>query len=133
MYIDNELVLADGQDITSSALSENVVRLAQDFGKGEPMALVVNVLEDFAGGGSLVVSMQHDDNAVFSSATTLVSSASYAAAALAAGAQIVLPIPPSSIPDQDYGAAYFTVTGDAFTAGSVQAQIMTLNLVNTAP
>lgn len=132
-FLDNELVVSDGQEISASGLSENVVPLPQNFGKGEPMALVLNVLEAFVGDGVMTISVQHDDNLVFSSATTLITSGSYEADDLAAGVQIVLPIPPTDIPDEDYGGAYYTLASGSFTAGKVQAQFTPLSCVNTAP
>ncbi|MBF0589019.1 MAG: hypothetical protein HQL53_07830 [Magnetococcales bacterium] len=97
MFIDKNLELADGQALTASAASTNVIDLGsdRDIGAGTPMYVVLQV--DTAADGTTTdetyqFDIQTDDNVSFSSAGSLFSrTISYGD--LTAGAQFVFPMP----------------------------------------
>ena len=93
MFIDSKQAFSDGQALTATAVSTNVIDLGvdRDIGPGEHMAVMVSSSVD-AGGTSptLQVVVQTDDNDSFSSATTIGTSS--VTADLVAGQKIVVPI-----------------------------------------
>lgn len=97
MLIDSRLEFSDGQALTATAASTNVINLSQDrnIGPGRTMyvVLTVDVAADYTTEDeTYAVAVQTDDNAAFSSATTI-ASRTIAAADLAAGAKHVIGFP----------------------------------------
>lgn len=93
MFIDSKQAFADGQVLTATAVSTNVIDLGVDrnIGPGEHMAVMVSSSVD-AGGTTptLQFEIQTDDNAAMSSATVI--GTSEAVGGLVAGQKIVLPL-----------------------------------------
>ncbi len=95
-YIDNLLKLSPEQALTATADSTNVIDLSidRDIGKGEAMALVINVVvaADFTTGDeTYLFQLESDDNASMTS-STIVAGGSVLAADLIVGATIAFPI-----------------------------------------
>lgn len=126
---------SDGQAITASAASTNIVDLGQpgtqpgyssamvrDIGPGEDIPLIVTVTQTFTLLTSLTITVQTDDNAGFASPTTVWTSPAYTLAQLATGAKNNLL--PDSIPlgtNERYVRLYYTVAGTAPNAGKITA------------
>ncbi len=96
MLIDSRLEFSDGQALTASAASTNIVDLGQDrdIGPGRTLYLVLTVdvaADGTTGNETYAVALETDSAADFSSATVLVSR-TIAAADLAAGSQHVIPV-----------------------------------------
>ena len=121
MLLDKQTLLSDEQALTSTAVSDNIY----DFGdlsnvpsstrKG--FKVLSQVVEDFAGGTDLTVSIETDDDETFASPTTLITSETVPLADLVAGKYILHTI----LPDKGvkrYVRANYTVNG-AMTAGKV--------------
>lgn len=100
MILDRQLSLSDGQALTATAASTDVIDFGavRQIGVGEPLYVVLNFAVG-AGGTSptMNVAFQTDDNSGFSSAATLFTSPTYAAAAMTAGTQYVYPLPVSGM------------------------------------
>ena len=93
MFIDSKQAFADGQALTSTAVSTNVIDLGVDrnIGPGEHMAVMVSSSVDAGGTNpTLQVILQTDDDAAFPSPTAIATSP--VTADLVAGQKIVLPI-----------------------------------------
>lgn len=126
---------SDGQAITASAASTNVVdlgatgtqygaaaSLVRDIGPGTEIPLIVTVTQTFTLLTSLTISVQTDDNAGFASPTTVWTSPAYTLAQLATGAKNNLL--PDSIPlgtNERYVRLYYTVAGTNPGAGKITA------------
>lgn len=117
MLLDQNAVLSDGQEITASAASQNVIDLGA-AGNAVPGALfaVCRVDEAFSGLTGLTVSLQTSDASAFTAPAEL-ASVTLAAAELGADGKIVFA---AAVPAglQRYLRAYYTVTGTA-TAGKI--------------
>jgi len=123
MYIDSQHLFSDAQALTATAASTNIIDLGGDrnIGVGEPMAVVITC--DVAMGGTsptLVVTLQADDNSSFSSASTVLALPSLSA--LAAGAQLVLPVP-QNLDTERYIRLNYTVGGTSPTVTLTAALI----------
>lgn len=97
MIVDSLLMFSDGQALTATAVSTNVVDVGSDrnIGKGEPMAIIitVGVAADFTTGDETYqFTLQTDSTDAFGSATTVIASAVIDGDQLPAGAIVVLPI-----------------------------------------
>ena len=125
--IDKQLVLSDGQDLTASAESTYYVDLsvARDIGKGQQLYVVVGVktvMDSAAEAATLTIALQNDDDTSFTDTKSLLTTQAYAESVLTAGRQpIVIPIPPDC--DQRYLRLYYTVGGENFTSGEIDAFI----------
>jgi hypothetical protein len=139
MILNKNLILAEGQAVTATAISENVIQwetlstapyesgpIARNLGAGTPIPVLMQVVEDFATLTSLTITMETADNAALSSnAVVLGSSGAIPVASLIAGYR---PTFTRFIPDatmKDYFGLRFTVTGDNATAGKITAAIAT--------
>lgn len=122
MIIDKELEFSDGQAITATAVSTNVIDLGQtvDVAPGYPLKVRVQVDTTFNNLTSLNIALQTDTVENFASETELVSK-EVALADLVAGAEIDLGIVPSTT--QQYLRLDYTVTGANPAAGAVSAFI----------
>lgn len=126
MIIDKELEFSDGQAITGTAVSTNVIDLGQtvDVAPGVPLKLRVQVDETFDNLTSLNIAVQTDTVEAFSSETILFSK-DVLAAALVAGADFDLGILPEGC--QQYLRLDYTVTGTNPAAGKVSAWVEVYN------
>ncbi len=130
--MDRTLLFSDGQAITATAASTNLVDLgaydtrmtqARDKGLGTSVPLEVTVTQSFNNLTSLTISIEGDDNAAFSSATTIWTSPAYTLAQLATGAKYLLP---DSLPaglTERYVRMKYTVAGTAPSLGKITAGV----------
>ena len=131
MIIDKQTTLSDGQAITTTADSTNVLDLAvANVNTGEPVELLCQVEEAFTASGSatLTVSLLTDDNEAFSSATTLVTTAAIGKAALVQGYNIPISFLPSNV--ERYVKLVYTVATGPMTAGKINAGIVLARQTN---
>ncbi len=120
MILDAQLLFSDAQALTVTAASTNVYDAGSDrnLGIGEKLAVQVTVDVAAAGGGTLTIALQTDDNVGFATPTTVATTAALAAAALAAGAKVILPVPPDTVIERFLRLNYtlVTMTGITVTA-----------------
>ena len=123
MYLDAQNLFSNDQDITGDAASTNVIDLGGDFDiqPGEPIHVLIQVTTTFAGGTSLIVSLQSDGDEAFGSATTDLATADIAQASLVKGYQFE--IVGLARHNEQYIRLYYDDTG-AFTAGSIVAGLI---------
>lgn len=136
MILSEELIFSDDQAIASgTVVSTNIVDLGsaeallggpaaqeQDIGKGNPVPIYIGVTEDFAGGTSVQVQVQTDDNESFSDPTVVIETAAVPTATLVAG-YVFAPIHlPRYISEQYLRLAYVVV--GTHTAGTISAGIV---------
>jgi hypothetical protein len=124
MIIDKFLQVSDGQAVTASAASTNVI----DFGQTRPntgmddrskMVITVGESATAAGAATVTFSVQDsDDGSTFADAAV---TAAIGKANLAAGRQIIIPMP---LTLRRYCRAYYTVATGPLTAGKFSAQIV---------
>lgn len=142
MIFDKETQFSDGQAITASAASTNLidlgatgtpygsaVALERDIGKGCTIPVVCMVSEAFNNLTSLKVAIEVDDNAAFSSAKE-VAARTYTLAELDGG---ILDFPSALIEgtDERYVRLYYTVTGTtAPTTGAITAGVVAARQTN---
>lgn len=137
MIMDRTLLFSDGQAITATAASTNVVDLGatgtvygassaivRDVGNGNVVEMHCGVTQSFNNLTSLTITIETDDNAAFSSAQTVWTSPAYTLAQLAVGAKQLLP---TSLPvgtNERYVRLKYTVAGTAPTAGKITAGVV---------
>jgi hypothetical protein len=135
MIFDAQNLLSDGQAITVTAPSGNVLDLGatgtplggaapleRDLGRsGVPLA--VQVTESFAGLTSLAVAVQVSDDAGFSAPVTVLESGAVPAAELQAGYLYTRDWLPRGS-DRRYLRLLYTVAGSAASAGRVTAGVV---------
>ena len=137
MIFDRTLLFSDGQAITATAASTNVVDLGatgtvvgasapiiRDIGHGTDAELSVSVTQSFNNLTSLTIAIQTDDNAAFSSATTVYTSPAYTLAQLATGAKYLLPDRMPVGVNERYVRLLYTVAGTAPTLGKITAGVV---------
>lgn len=131
MIFDAQNLFSDDQALTTTAVSTNVIDLgvAADVGPGEPLYLRIQVTTAFAGGTSLKVALQKDDNSGFSSATIVLESEVIATASLTQGYLFPLTQIPHSA-DEQYLRLNYTIVG-TMSAGAITAGIVTGHQANT--
>jgi Bbp16-like protein len=119
-YVDAQNLYSDAQALTVTAVSTNVIDHGQDrnIGIGTPLGIVITVDVSAAGGGTLTVTLQADDNVAMSSPATVATTAAIAAATLVAGYQFVIPVPPDTLTERFSRLNYTlaTMTGITLTA-----------------
>jgi hypothetical protein len=133
--LDANLVLADAQAITATAISENVIAVPArgtvpyesapmgiQWGAGTPLPMLAQVVEDFDNLTSLKVSLETSDNADLSASTVLAETGAIPLADLIAGKQLGFNYFPS-IQLSDYVGMRFTVTGTNPSQGKVTVAI----------
>jgi hypothetical protein len=134
--VDNTLVYSDGQAITATAASTNIIDhlkpgtpygwsspLMRDLGNGADIPLSVLVTQTFNNLTSLTVAFQVSDDAAFTTPVTVGQSGAIPLASLTAGSRITFP---SEIPEgttKQYSRLYYTVAGTAPTAGKIFAGV----------
>ena len=137
MIMDRTLLFSDGQAVTATAPSTNVVDLGatgtvygasapvvRDIGHGNDVELAVSVTQSFNNLTSLTISIETDDNAAFSSATTVYTSPAYTLAQLATGAKYLLPDTLPAGVNERYVRLLYTVSGIAPTTGKITAGVV---------
>lgn len=126
--LDAQLLFSDGQALTATAVSTNIIDLSsdRDVGTGEPMAVVVGFDVALAGTTPTIsVALQTDDNSSFSSPATIATGVSLSAAA--AGTKVVLPVPADTSVER-YLRLNYTLGGTTPTA-TVTAFLQPLSMV----
>lgn len=123
--IDYEGLFSNGQAITATANSTNVVDLGttKDSGPGEEIPIEVKVTEDFATLTSLKVTVYTDDAEGMGTQVELMSSAAVPVASLVAGYKFRLRLPPHGL--KRYLRLTYTVGGSNATTGKVFAGVVT--------
>lgn len=136
MIFDSTNLFSDGQAITATAASTNVIDLSptgtpvgsaaalvRDIGPGNPLPIRIHVTEAFNNLTSLTVALQVDDNSAFSSATT-VETVTIPLAELTLGAFVneIYYVPRGT--NERYVRLNYTVAGTAPTLGKVTAGIV---------
>lgn len=99
MLIDSRLEFSDGQALTATAVSNNVVDLGldRDIGPGVPMFVIITVqvaADDANANETYEAALQTDDNVSFSSASELASVTIPRGAAI--GDVFVIAVPPTN-------------------------------------
>ncbi|GGE55686.1 hypothetical protein GCM10007276_35950 [Agaricicola taiwanensis] len=139
MIFDKTTLFSDAQAVTASAASTHVVdlgatdrvlgasaNLRRDIGRGTPVPLSVQVVEDFAGLTSLTVAIQTSDDAAFGSGvTTHASSGAVPVAELKAGWTSTLHYMPPAGPEgmKRYLRLNYTVAGSNASSGKITAGV----------
>ena len=132
MILDSQSLFSDAQAITASAVSTNVIDLRpvgtakgqvliRDIGPGNPIELLIQVVEDFDALTSLTIDIQVDDNVAFSSAK-VGQSQGILLADLAAGKQSAMQYIPVHT-DEAFLRLNYTVTGSNPTVGKITAGV----------
>lgn len=137
MIFDRTLLFSDGQAITATAPSTNVVDLgktgtiygasapvARDIGYGTDTDLSVSVTQSFNNLTSLTISIEVDDNPAFSSPKAVWTSQAYPLADLATGKRYLLPDRLTAGINERYVRLVYTVAGTAPTLGKITAGVV---------
>lgn len=141
MILSQQQLFSDAQDVTADAISENVIDLGVrgtpydgaaaligDKGKGTPVPILVQVVEDFATLTSLTVTLETSANADLSSSTVLATE-TILLADLVAGKQTFMQVLPNGVTGRYLGLRY-NVNGSDATAGAITAGISMGNQTN---
>lgn len=125
MYIDKLLQVSDAQAVTATAVSTDVI----DFGQANPnpgmtdlLKMVITVDESATASGAATVTFAVQDSADNSSFANVAVTAAIGKADLAAGQQIVIPMPTKL---RRYCRVNYTVDTGPLTAGKFSAQVVT--------
>jgi len=138
MILNSNLLLSDGQAITATAISQNVIQwpangvpygeaaaIVRNLGAGTPLPILIQVIEAFATLTSLTITLETADNAALSSgAVVLASSGAIPAASLVAGFRPGVRFLPDATMKAFFGLRY-TVGGSNATAGKITAALAT--------
>lgn len=126
MIADKQNIFSEDQAITVTAASTNVIDLGNDDAaiqalneKGDA-ELLVQVTTAFAGGTSLAVKLQSDDDEAFGSATDLIDTGAIVTATLVQGYKFRLALPEIN---EQYLRLYYTVVG-TMSAGKIFAGLV---------
>lgn len=137
MIFDTQLLLSNGQAVTTTALSTNVIEwpamgqvygaaaaLGRAIGEGNPIPFLVQVTEDFATLTSLTITLESDSAAGLDASPVVHwSSGAVPAATLVAGFQVPIRFLPQGLAG-DYLGLRYTVAGSAATAGKITAGVV---------
>ena len=130
MLLDTETLFSENQKITANAVSTNVVKMAStehnmtEVAFGEPIPLLIQVVEDFVNATKIQVDVQTAADEAFTTPTTL-ASATLNAADLKAGSKFPINFVPKG--NLGYMRLYYTPTADTsktITAGAITAGIV---------
>jgi hypothetical protein len=139
MILNKNLILAENQAITATAISQNVIQwpamgiapyeaaaIVRNLGAGTEIPLLIWVTEVFATLTSLTITVETADNAALSTnAVVLASSGAIAAASLVLGHR---PTFTRFLPDatmKEFFGLRFTVGGSNATTGKITAALAT--------
>ena len=135
MLMSKNQTFSDKQAITGDGASTNIIDLgkagrpvgaaadlSRDIGKGEPLPLLVQVVQDFNNLTRLKLSVQVDTVAAFSSPKTVVAQ-ELTLAELKAGQRFALTYVPEGV-DQRYVRLHYDVVGTAPSTGQITAGIV---------
>lgn len=125
MFIDKALQVSNEQAVTVSAASTDSI----DFGQPNPNVglddrsnMVITVDESAAAAGAATVTFSVQDSADNATFADVAVTAAIGKASLAAGQQVVIPMPTKL---RRYCRVYYTVGTGPLTAGKFSAQIVT--------
>ncbi|MTH65071.1 Bbp16 family capsid cement protein [Paracoccus shanxieyensis] len=133
MLLDGETQFSNRQAVTATAVSTNFIDLQEvgtrPFGNGPlrrdiggwGIDLLVQVTQNFAGGTSIAVQMQTDDNPGFTSATTVAATPAVPVAQLVAGYRFPMSDFPVGTVER-YVRLNYVVVG-TMTAGTITAAV----------
>ena len=138
MILNKNLMLAEAQAITATAISENVIQwegvetvplesgpIDRNLGKGTPIPILIQVVEAFATLTSLTITLETADNAALSSGgVVLATTVAIPAASLVVGFQPAIEWLPDAVM-KEYLGLRFTVGGSDATAGQITAALAT--------
>ena len=126
MILDKEQMFSDGQAVTNSQPSTNVIDLGavRDIGVGEALELlfVSPVAAQSAGASTLVIVLETDTQPNFATKVTLAQSGVIPKAAMSSGAELWRPKLPAGV--QRYLRAFYTVGTADLTAGTITSGIL---------
>jgi hypothetical protein len=131
MIFDKENMFCEGQAITATAASDNVIDMGQDnTGRGERVELFIQAVEGFAATGeaTLTVALQDCDTEGGSFAD-LQSTSAIPKADLEAGYRVKLSLPAEH---RRFLRLNFTVATGPFTSGMITAGLVKDTQTNTA-
>lgn len=133
MILSAQLLMSDAQAIVATAASTNTIdngaagtaygaqaAQSRDIGPGEPVPVILQVVETFNNLTSLQIDLETDDNSGFSSAKVLASE-TLLLADLVAGKQVSMLYMPQNV--ERYVRVNYTVVGTAPTTGKVTAGV----------
>lgn len=125
MFIDKALQVSNEQAVTVSAASTDSI----DFGQANPNVglddrsnMVITVDESAAAAGAATVTFSVQDSANNATFADVAVTAAIGKASLAAGQQVVIPMPTKL---RRYCRVYYTIGTGPLTAGKFSAQIVT--------
>ena len=130
MILDNQALFSDAQSVTATVASTNTIDFGPispatrnfDVGKGDDVALLVQVVEDFNNLTSLQIDLELDSTPTFTP-DRVIPLATVPLAQLKAGAQIARDGLPRGLTLQ-YGRLKYTVSGTAPTTGKITAGVV---------
>ena len=130
MILDTQALFSDAQPITATAASTNTIDFGPispatrtfDVGKGDDVALLVQVVEDFNNLTSLQIDLELDSTPTFTP-DRVIPLATVPLAQLKAGSQIARDGLPRGLTLQ-YGRLKYTVAGTAPTTGKITAGVV---------
>lgn len=125
MLLDKQNQFSDAQEVKESSASTNVVEILKGVLKeisfGQPIPLLVQVVEDFAGVTSVKAAVQTSETADFTTPVTLIETSAIPVASLKAGYKFPINFVPKG--NKGYMRMYYTVVGTG-TAGKITAGIV---------
>jgi hypothetical protein len=137
MIFDRTLQWSDGQAVTATTFSTNVVDLgktgtiygssapiARDVGLGEDVPLYIGVAQSFNNLTSLTISIEQAVDAAFTAPETVWTSPAYSLAQLTLGSRYLLPDSLPAGTNKRYVRLKYTVAGTAPTLGKITAGIV---------
>lgn len=130
MILDTQALFSDAQPVTATVASTNTIDFGPispatrtfDVGKGDDVALLVQVVEDFNNLTSLQIDLELDSTPTFTP-DRVIPLATVPLAQLKAGAQIARDGLPRGLTLQ-YGRLKYTVSGTAPTTGKITAGVV---------
>lgn len=126
MLLDKQNQFSDAQEVLTSAVSTNTVEILtgvlKEISFGQPIPLLAQVVEDFAGCTSVKAAVQTSATKDFSAPTTLIETSAIPVADLKAGYKFPINFIPKG--NKGYMRMNYTVVGTG-TAGKITAGIIT--------
>lgn len=123
MLLDMQTLFSDAQAVTQTAASTNVVHTAlgklKEISFGTPIALLIQVVEDFATCTSVKVAVETAVDEAFTTPVTLAETAAILVADLKAGYKFPINYMPKG--NLGYTRLKYTVAGSNATAGKITA------------